>query len=112
MSIFSMTKIILKSLFNKPATTRYPFVPIKRHPKMRGALEIEISSCIFCGLCQKKCLTAALIVDRNQKTWEIDRLSCISCGNCVEVCPKKCLKLLSSYTPPVYKKEKEIYRNV
>ncbi len=98
MSLLSMSKTIMSNLFKGPVTERYPFVP-KIYPKgARGKVNIEIEKCIFCGICQRKCPTAAIIVTKTPKTWEIDRLRCISCNACVEVCPKKCLALDVKYS--------------
>ena len=60
----------------------------------RGKLVIEESSCIFCGMCAKKCPANALTVTRQPKEWKFERFRCIICGACVEACPKKCLKMV------------------
>jgi len=100
MPFFRMTKTILKSLFSKPVTVKYPFgSPRVYHTNTRGKVLIEVQNCIFCGICQRKCPTAAIIVTKADKKWAINRLRCISCGACVDVCPKKCLKLDTQYTP-------------
>ena len=111
MSIFLMARTVLKSLFSRPATVKYPFGPVISREKSRGRLNIDISKCIFCGICQKKCPTAALTVSRQAKKWRIARMRCIICGNCVEVCPKKCLSLENRYTPPALAKEEEEFSN-
>lgn len=107
MPFFTMTKTVLKSLFKKPATRRYPFAPRTYPARSRGSIAIDISACIFCGMCSRKCPTAALTVDAKQKSWEIDRLRCITCGYCVDVCPEKCLRMHSAYTPATKDREKE-----
>jgi len=100
MPFFRMTKTILKSLFRKPSTVKYPFGgPRVYHANTRGKVLIEVQNCIFCGICQRKCPTTAITVAKADKKWTINRLRCISCGACVDVCPKKCLKLDTQYTP-------------
>ena len=109
MSFFAINKLLLGSLFRKPYTTKYPFEP-KQHVKgSRGSIEIEIEKCIFCTLCAKKCPTNALEVDREKKTWTIDRMRCITCGACVDVCPKKCLIMDSCYMEPKQIQGRETY---
>ena len=111
MSFFVMTKIVLKSLFRKPATLLYPFKK-RIYPKhSRGSIVINIANCIFCGICARKCPTAALEVFREAKAWEIDRLRCIACGYCVSACPKKCLSMESAYAPASKDQQKERFSN-
>ncbi|HAN44417.1 MAG TPA: 4Fe-4S ferredoxin [Ruminococcaceae bacterium] len=104
MVLMAFTKTVLKNLFSKPATTQYPAKPCEYTPRTRGKIEIEIEKCIFCGMCQRKCPTGAIGVERAQKKWQIERFSCIQCGACVEVCPKKCLEMNNFYTSPADKK--------
>ncbi len=110
MSVFSMTKIVMKAMVRPPVTHRYPFEPRVHVPLTRGELAIEIEKCIFCMLCEKKCPTGALKVDRPGKVWTIDRLACITCNYCVEACPKKCLALTTNHATPTVTKEKESHR--
>ncbi|HNX81611.1 MAG TPA: 4Fe-4S binding protein [Candidatus Omnitrophota bacterium] len=107
MSIFSMAKTVLKSLFRKPATVKYPFGPREYVKGTRGKVLIDIAKCIYCGMCQRKCPTTAIVVNKTDKTWEIDRMRCVSCNYCVEVCPKKCLSLDTAYTVPTTIRLKE-----
>lgn len=109
MSFFSFTKTILKSLFSKPATLMYPFVPRKFYQNTRGSIVIKIEDCIYCGICQRKCPTSAIGVNKVEKTWEIDRLGCVACNFCVEVCPKKCLAMNNQYSAAAINKNKEIF---
>lgn len=101
----------MKSLFRKPATVKYPFGPKVLSASARGSIVIDISKCIFCGICQKKCPTAAIIVNREEKSWKIDRLRCITCNYCAESCPKKCLKMDNQYTEPMLTKQEDLYKN-
>ena len=100
MPIMKFTGSVLKNLFSKPATAMYPFVK-KEFPKAtRGHIENDINQCIFCRICSNKCPTSTIIVDRANKTWQINRMGCIQCGECVASCPKKCLSMENSYTAP------------
>lgn len=97
---FKIGKVVLKSLFRKPATLMYPVIPRKWEERTRGHIGIEEEKCILCGICGKKCPTNAIKVSRDQRTWVIERMQCIQCGCCVEVCPKKCLLMRQEYTAP------------
>jgi ech hydrogenase subunit F len=112
MSVFGLTRISLANLLSRPATRLYPqreHEP-RRVPGGRGRIEIDIEVCIFCGLCQKRCPTEAIIVIRKQKEWNIDRLRCCTCNACVEVCPVSCLTMDNRYTPPTVTRDKDIFR--
>jgi ech hydrogenase subunit F len=97
-----------KGLFQRPVTRRYPFEKRTYYPATRGALVLDAAKCTLCVLCEKKCPTHALKVDRAGKTWAIERLKCISCGYCVEACPRKCLVLENQYAPCVTEKKQEV----
>jgi len=97
---FKIGGVVLKSLFNKPATLMYPVVPRTWQERTRGSIGIEEADCILCGICSKKCPTHAITVVRDQRTWAVERMQCIQCGSCVESCPKKCLCMHPEYTAP------------
>lgn len=100
MATFRISKYILKSLFKKPATLMYPVVPREWQERTRGQVGINEADCIACGICQKKCPANAIVVDRKERTWTIERMQCIQCGHCVMACPKKCLVMENQYTTP------------
>jgi len=95
---FRMSWIVIKALFSRPATVRYPFVKRQYCRGARGRIDIDIAKCIFCGICQKNCPAGGIEVDRTLKQWAINRMRCITCGACVEVCPKKCLVMVNQYS--------------
>ena len=71
----------------------YPFVSRTPVAGSRGHLVNDPNTCIYCGICQKRCPSDALKVARDPKTWTLDPYRCIVCGYCVDVCPKKCLSM-------------------
>ncbi len=105
----AMPRLVLKWVARKPSTSRYPFEPRKLLPGSRGHLTFTKDSCVFCGVCAKKCPTGALIVNRAQKEWTIDRLLCITCGYCVEACPKGSLALAAEHVTPRATKDREVH---
>lgn len=100
MGNLKLGKMTLRSLFKKPATLMYPVIPRKWQERTRGHIAIAADDCIFCGICQKKCPTNALTVDKAERTWTIERMKCIQCSCCVEACPTKCLTNENTYTTP------------
>ncbi len=110
MSYFGMSKLALKWAFSTPPTTKYPFEARKAFDGSRGWLLFTEETCVYCNVCAKKCPTGALLVNRAQKTWSIDRLRCITCACCVEVCPKKSLDLSSGHGTPQMTKSREFHQ--
>lgn len=100
MSFFTFARTELHNLFSKPVTEPYPKEPKQFKERTRGHIENDISSCILCGMCMRKCPSGAITVNRAERTWAIRRFSCVQCGSCVENCPKKCLSMLPGYTSP------------
>jgi formate hydrogenlyase subunit 6/NADH:ubiquinone oxidoreductase subunit I len=112
MSLFSMTGTVLRNLFSRPATRRYPR-PLREAHRVtgtRGSIAIDIDACIFCGACAKRCPTDAIVVTKPDRDWTIDRLRCCTCNACVEVCPKKCLVMDVRYTPPTATRDRDSFR--
>ena len=99
-----------KNLFKQPVTTKYPAVPAVYPENARGHIEIDMESCISCSLCAKSCPTRSIVVNREEKTWSIDRFDCLACGYCVTVCPKKCLKVVPGYQTPGTEKYTDLFR--
>ena len=109
MAYFRMSSLALKWVLAKPATSRYPFEPRRALAGSRGTLVFLKATCVYCTVCAKKCPTGALVVNRAQKKWTIDRLLCITCGYCVEACPKKSLALGTAHATPSVTKDRESY---
>jgi ech hydrogenase subunit F len=104
-----MASMSLKWAFKKPVTSRYPFEPRQAIAGSRGKLSFDAVTCVYCGICVKKCPTGALVANRKHRKWAIDRLLCITCGYCVEVCPKKSLALGTDHMSPTVTRDKEFY---
>jgi len=111
MSVLRMTKTLIKSLFHGPYTVQYPLVKKDSFERTRGNIGIQISDCIFCGLCERRCPTGAIKVDKPNSSWSIKRMTCIQCNYCTEVCPKKCLHMNTEYTDPSLETVKDEYTN-
>jgi formate hydrogenlyase subunit 6/NADH:ubiquinone oxidoreductase subunit I len=91
----------LKNLMSPPATRRYPAEARVPFEGTRGHVEMDLSTCVFCGLCARKCPSKAIVVSREQKTFALEHLRCIACEVCVEACNKDSLKMAVE-APRVY----------
>jgi formate hydrogenlyase subunit 6/NADH:ubiquinone oxidoreductase subunit I len=89
----------LKNLFSRPATRLYPAEARPRPEGARGKLELELETCVFCGVCVRKCPCGAIVVSREEKRFDLEPLRCISCGACVDACTKHSLALGSEALP-------------
>lgn len=107
-----ITKTILKSLFGRPATLMYPQRKRTYSEATRGRVENDIERCIFCGMCGRNCPTEALVVAKQDRSWQIDSLRCCYCRRCVEVCPVTCLNMHNTYFPPVKTRTDGLYVTV
>ncbi|MCD8391361.1 MAG: 4Fe-4S binding protein [Firmicutes bacterium] len=98
--IMKFTRFAMKNLFSKPVTKNYPAEPNVFTERTRGSIAIDIDSCLFCGMCSRKCPSGAITVDRAARTWSINRMGCVQCENCVNTCPKHCLHTEAQYSAP------------
>lgn len=105
MNIMSFAKTAMKNLFSEPATRAYPLAPREYPERTRGHIEVDMNTCVLCGLCSKKCPADAITVDRAAGTWAIQPFGCIQCNSCVESCPKKSLSMKQTYTEPAAEKK-------
>lgn len=107
--MFEMLGNVIKNLFSTPATRVFPKEKREPFKDTRGMIGIDITGCIFCGICSRRCPPNAIKVDRNAKTWEVDPFKCIICGECVDVCPKKCMRMNEDYKSPAAGKSTDLY---
>jgi formate hydrogenlyase subunit 6/NADH:ubiquinone oxidoreductase subunit I len=106
--ILTIFSTIIKNLFKKSACDMYPVKKPELYDNTKGCIGINAPECILCSLCEKKCPTHALAVDKEARTWAIERGKCILCNRCVEACPKKCLLMEQQYAGPVKEQKAEV----
>jgi formate hydrogenlyase subunit 6/NADH:ubiquinone oxidoreductase subunit I len=105
--MFDFLGNVLKNVVSKPATRMYPYEKREPMKNTRGALgEININTCIFCGICEKRCPSNAISVNKVERSWELNRLKCIVCNVCVEACPKDCLTMNEAHLPGCFSRER------
>ncbi len=97
-------EVVLKNLFKKPMTIKFPYESIETAPRYRGKHEFYIDRCISCAICQRVCPNQAIrmVPSKNKEKYpklypEIDLGKCCWCGLCEEFCPKDAIKLTQDY---------------
>ena len=109
MGAFKLGKMTFGSLFKKPETVMYPIESKPQPAGLKGHIAIDVEGCILCGMCERSCSTDCITVDKQARTWTIDRLQCVQCGYCITVCPKKCLHMDPNYAPATTVREAELF---
>ena len=92
----------LKSLFKKPATSRYPCEKRGIHGSYAGMISFEQNKCIGCQICVKSCPAKAIKISKiNDEdkifSCELSLANCIFCSQCVLSCPKKALHTTDNF---------------
>jgi formate hydrogenlyase subunit 6/NADH:ubiquinone oxidoreductase subunit I len=80
----------VSTLFTKPATQKYPFVPASVSENFRGKQILDLEKCIGCGLCSRDCPANAIkmveVGGKKRPMLYLDR--CIFCYQCADSCPR------------------------
>lgn len=110
--MFNMIATVFKNLFSEPATRKYPGEERELTEITRGHISgIDVEECIFCGICDRKCPSKAIHVNRKERVWEIDSFKCIVCNECVESCPKQCINMENAHGQSSHEKNKIVCRD-
>ncbi len=104
--MFGTIHELLRNLFKKPMTVRFPLESIPIPEGYRGEHSFEIDKCMSCGLCSRVCPNRAIeLVEVQKKDKEkypktyprIDLGKCCFCGLCEDICPTGALKLTKNF---------------
>jgi ech hydrogenase subunit F len=105
----TMLSTVIKNLISRPDTTKYPNAAPDIPEGNRGRVDWNMESCVFCGLCEKRCPALAVSMDKSSGIILLHVHRCISCGVCIDVCPKDAISMTSEYSKPGYAKEVRPY---
>ncbi len=91
---------VIKNLFSKPATIKYPAVKAEVFDAFRGRIVFTQSECIGCDMCVRVCPAKAIKIIPSEQTHAekkifdclMDLNHCIFCGACADACPKNALE--------------------
>jgi formate hydrogenlyase subunit 6/NADH:ubiquinone oxidoreductase subunit I len=98
MKLGAMLAEVVRSLFRRPATERYPFERQAAPERLRGALTWNPEKCTGCCLCVTDCPAQAIelvVLDKKNKQFVLqyhaDR--CTFCAQCVQSCRFGCIEM-------------------
>lgn len=119
MNLLPMFPELLRQLFRKPATNRFPATylppsvtgflkkvsageaaivpPVVLPPNFRGKIEYRRDGCIGCQLCTKICPSNAIEFLEDTKRIRIWVDQCIFCSQCTDICPKGGLVMTDAF---------------
>ncbi|MEM2258982.1 MAG: 4Fe-4S dicluster domain-containing protein [Candidatus Thermoplasmatota archaeon] len=117
--MFPMIKQLLRQMFEKPFTNRFPVKyapksiknflekmnegkakinpPVEVPEGFRGKIVYEKEKCIGCKTCIKVCPAKAIEFKENEKKIRIYVGRCIFCSQCNDVCPVSCLHMSNEF---------------
>lgn len=106
MDVLGVIPRLIRNLFSKPLTVRFPYESIPIPEGYRGEHKYEIEKCISCGICAKVCPNRAIEMvdapetqkDTYSKTYpKIDLGKCCFCRLCEDVCPTDAITLTKNF---------------
>jgi hydrogenase-4 component H len=107
-SIVYLLPDLVRTLFTRCSTVRYPFGPLELPPYFRGRVVIDAELCRGCGACIRDCPSTGLRLRRDGRggfrlIHYPDR--CANCGQCEVSCPTGALRLVDGYVAPTHTRE-------
>ena len=95
-----IARLLIQSLFKKPATINYPAQRSGMPKGFRGKLKFYPEKCVGCKFCMHDCPSGAIKIreiGEKQFVAEINLGKCIYCGQCVDSCLKKALEITDEF---------------
>jgi hydrogenase-4 component H len=107
-SIVYLLPDLVRTLFTRRSTVRYPFEPLELPPYFRGRVVVDAELCRGCGVCVRDCPSTGLQL-RHDGHGGLCLLHypdrCANCGQCEVSCPTGAIRLVDAYVAPTHARE-------
>lgn len=104
---FKLGKMTLGSLFKKPETVLYPVEKKEAPAGLKGHIVNDVDVCILCGICQRRCPCAAIVVEKPNRKWDYRQVSLRPvrhlCARVPEALPIDGARLAGAFEGDVYR---------
>ncbi|NJF25122.1 4Fe-4S binding protein [Thermococcus sp. Bubb.Bath] len=89
-----LVPVVLRNLFKRPATNRFPQMePVPIPEDFRGMISYNVDKCVGCRMCVNVCPAGVFVYLPEIRKVALWTARCIYCGQCVDVCPTGALQL-------------------
>ena len=108
--MFKFLKILIRNIFQGPATEAFPLAPAPTPDRFRGRVSINPDLCVGCGICKHVCTGGAInISPSDDKTGYHNTVwykSCCLCGSCRYYCPTNAISIVNNWHNSHFQEEK------
>ncbi|BAD86282.1 membrane bound hydrogenase, 4Fe-4S cluster-binding subunit [Thermococcus kodakarensis KOD1] len=93
-----LVPVVLRNLFKKPATNRFPQTePVPIPEDFRGMIAYNVDKCVGCRMCVNVCPAGVFVYLPEIRKVALWTARCVYCGQCVDVCPTGALQLSKDF---------------
>lgn len=120
-SVLKSLTITFLYFWRKKVTVQYPEEVIEHPPAFRAAVDVDISKCIACGICQRVCPSNVIEIEtwkvkeddketRKPRRFTLNLGRCMVCGLCAKHCPTGAIRMTQEYELSAYSREALVRR--
>jgi formate hydrogenlyase subunit 6/NADH:ubiquinone oxidoreductase subunit I len=107
-SIIYLLPDLVRTLFTRRTTVKYPFEPLDLPPYFRGRVVVDAEKCRGCGACVRDCPSTGLELQRDENGgFRLLHYSdcCANCAQCEASCRFGAIRLVDAYVGPTLARE-------
>ncbi len=120
-SVLKSLTITFLYFWRKKVTVQYPEERLEHPPRFRTLVDVDVSKCIACGICQRVCPSDVIKIEvwkvkegdketSKPRSFILDLGRCMGCGLCAEHCPTAAIRMTQEYELADYSREALIRR--